>query len=642
MSKIFEFNYHYNIIPAANVINNINRNGNNENISPIENVNFNSYPSISTNNSEPYKKKKFPNYPIKNIFLPELFLEQEYLDKYICGICENVCDDPVYQCCGCKQMFCKRCLLFYYDNNNRECPECKQINSKDPINFEALDIVIKLKKMKCINHTVNCIWQGACKDYKEHITKKCPKEIINCPFKGCIIKLKREEMPEHMKKCEYYEIFCEKCKLKINKNDEYEHKKVCLKEKISCPQGCGEMIERGDYNLHKQKCIYSYIDCPFSIVGCSDKFQIKDKNIWLNKDIDMHLNLMKIRISNLENIIKDLKEENQMLKNENLELKKEKEKMSVIKETGNNTNSEKNIFENSFKNNIIEFQDAPPIDNIISLLESENNENTEKNEKNVKKEKRVEISNEIKTEINFEIEKSNIENSKKFLSNKRKLEPINENISQSINIKSEIDNSSKTKMEIDNKKEDMYQLNNNNSDIYELLDITKDLFIINNNLIETKVLKGKKQYYIFFKKEYDIPKQSSKKYIIKFKLLKTSLWLGLGVCDKKIVARNNYDFTPPKRNDGKIANIGTYVISTNKMAWNCNNMSQCKKFEYILYKDMVIECILSPAECELEFKCENNLIVKFNDVRCFKSDFFSPCLIFLHNSAVETTFNYPC
>ena len=43
-------------------------------------------------------------------------------------------------------------------------------------------------------------------------------------------------MPEHMKKCEYYEIICEKCKLKINKNDEQEHKKVCLKEKISCPK----------------------------------------------------------------------------------------------------------------------------------------------------------------------------------------------------------------------------------------------------------------------------------------------------------------------------------------------------------------------------------------------------------------------
>ena len=174
MSKIFEFNYHYNIMPAANIINNINRNDNNENISPIENLNFNTYPSI-TNNSEPVKKKKFPNYPIKNIFLPELFLEQDYLDIYKCGICENVCDEPVYQFCGCKQMFCKKCLLFYYDNNNRECPECKQINTKDPISIDAIDIVIKLKKMKCINHTVNCIWQGPCKDYKEHITKKCQK-----------------------------------------------------------------------------------------------------------------------------------------------------------------------------------------------------------------------------------------------------------------------------------------------------------------------------------------------------------------------------------------------------------------------------------------------------------------------------------
>ena len=126
MKKEFQFNYQDNINHETNIINDINMINNDEMISPIENINFNSTPSSSTNYSEPPKKKKFPNYPIKNIFLPELFLEQEYLEKFICGICENVCDDPVVQCCGCEQLFCRKCLLFYYDNNNRECPECKQ------------------------------------------------------------------------------------------------------------------------------------------------------------------------------------------------------------------------------------------------------------------------------------------------------------------------------------------------------------------------------------------------------------------------------------------------------------------------------------------------------------------------------------
>ena len=50
--------------------------------------------------------------------------------------------------------------------------------------------------MKCKNYVANCTWQGLLKEYEEHITKKCPKDIINCPYKGCVIKLKREEMKE--------------------------------------------------------------------------------------------------------------------------------------------------------------------------------------------------------------------------------------------------------------------------------------------------------------------------------------------------------------------------------------------------------------------------------------------------------------
>ena len=644
MSKDFELmqNNNNNNNDETTILNNINMNEIIESVYPIENINVSSPPSNSTFYSEPPKKKKFPNYPIKNIFLPELFLDQEYLDKYICGICENVCDDPVYQCCGCKQIFCRKCLFFYYDNNNRECPECKQI-SKEPISFEAIDITIKRKKMKCINYTANCTWIGDCKDYKEHITKICPKDIINCPYKGCIIKLKREEMKEHMEKCEYIEIFCEKCKLKIYKNQENIHKETCLKEKINCPQGCEEIIERGDINLHKQNCIYSIINCPYNFVGCSDKFIRKEKDIRLHQDMEKHFNLVKSKFANLEEKIKELKEDNQKLKNENIELKKnrlienkekkqikeikeikEKKEIKEIKEIKEKINlSEINILESSINKNILETQDAPQIENIISLLESENTEQYEKSILN-KKDK------EIKATIKLETDKSSIsDNPKNFLSNKRKASYSAESISR-IN---------KNKLDKDFNSEDVIDQNN---DIYELLEATKHLFIINNNIIEAKSLKGKKQYYIFFKKKYDIPKLGTKKYIIKYKLLKGTSWIGLGICDKRIVAKNNYEFTPPRRSDGKTTNIGTYAISTNRMAWNCNNMSQCRKFDFIIAKEkIIIECIVSPADCEIEFKYDNQLITKFNDVRCFKSDFFSPCLILLHNSAVETSFNYP-
>jgi len=303
MSKEIDSIFQFDITSEQSLINSINLNDNNEFISPIENLTYCPSPSLSTNCTDLPKRKKFPNYPIKNIFLPELFLEQEYLEQFKCGICENICDEPVIPCCGCDKLFCRKCLLFYYENNHNECPECKKV-TRDFSKVSAVDTIIKLKKMKCINYTENCTWQGKCLEYRDHITKHCPKEIINCPYKGCIIKLKREEMENHMKNCELIEIICDKCKLKIPKSEKDEHKTICLKELILCPQGCKNIIERGDFNLHKQNCSCSIISCPFSLLGCEDQFQKKEKELRLKQDMEKPLNLTMEKIQTLVDDIK--------------------------------------------------------------------------------------------------------------------------------------------------------------------------------------------------------------------------------------------------------------------------------------------------------------------------------------------------
>ena len=288
----------------------------NKNISPIENPNLNSLSPSDQNYIKPPKIKKFPNFPIKNIYSPELFLEQEYIEKFTCGICENVCDDPVMQLCGCEQMYCRKCLLFYYDNYHHKCPECKK-ETKEPTAITAVGVIIKLKKMKCKNYTLDCTWQGQCRDYKKHIANNCPKEIINCPNKGCIFKLRREDMDEHLEKCEYREIICSKCNLKIPINQSESHKEVCIKEKILCPQNCGETIERGDINLHKKNCMCSLMECPYTFLGCKHTFIKKDKEKFLNEFMSFHLDLAVKKIFELEN----LKEKIQIYENEIKELR---------------------------------------------------------------------------------------------------------------------------------------------------------------------------------------------------------------------------------------------------------------------------------------------------------------------------------
>lgn len=55
--------------------------------------------------------------------------------------------------------------------------------------------------MKCCNYFLGCNWVGQLKDYKDHINKNCPKEIVNCQNKGCMKKTKREKIQEHLTYC---------------------------------------------------------------------------------------------------------------------------------------------------------------------------------------------------------------------------------------------------------------------------------------------------------------------------------------------------------------------------------------------------------------------------------------------------------
>ena len=69
-------------------------------------------------------KKKYQNYLSKNIYIPELFLERKNIEKYICGLCGNVCDDIVECGCECGKYFCKKCLVICYDKELK-CPICR-------------------------------------------------------------------------------------------------------------------------------------------------------------------------------------------------------------------------------------------------------------------------------------------------------------------------------------------------------------------------------------------------------------------------------------------------------------------------------------------------------------------------------------
>ena len=528
-------------------------------------------------------------YQEKNIYFPELIVNYyDCLDRFKCGLCRNICDDPRYQYCGCPTAFCKRCLDLYYDSNHNKCPKCKketrELMPSDSFNELILDLNIKCKNS-------NCGWVGKIKYYKEHIREKCPKEFINCPNKGCIFKSRREEMPNHILKCNNIEYICNKCQLKIKKAEKNSHINVCPKEKIKCSKGCGEYIERENLILHEKRCPNSYIDCPYSFIGCQDKILKKEIEEKIIQDTSKHLSLAIEKIQNLSDEIKELKNEINILKNDNQDLKKLTDGIiELLKKNGFLGIKENNIFSEAI--NINSSNDSSKS---CLLLSKKRLLSLDENEKN-----------------------SNCKDFFLFKDNKEK----DDKEKEKANI---LDNNIKI---------------NENDCIYSFIGKTRDLFTIKNNIIETNHLAGDKHYFVFYNKKYDIPKTSNNKFSFRIKLLQNIDFLGIGICDKKSLEKNDYEYDIKKTN--KKRNIGLYIININQLVWNSNNMCQCTKLNYkkLSKKDTFIDCKLSPSDCELEFMINNEFFFVLNDIRCVLSEYFSPCLIFLKNGSVETEFQY--
>ena len=544
------------------------------------------------NHNENVSQRKF--FPRKNIFELKLFVDNiENINRYKCGLCECICEEPKFQNCRCNQVFCAKCLYLYYEIFHHRCPKCQK-EAKEIEPYPGFFELLRNLKMKCINYDKNCHWIGFYKEYKEHINSECQKEIINCPNKDCIIKTRREEMKNHLQKCEYREITCPECNQKMLYFQKKFHKNYCEKVKIVCPQGCGKSIRRGEYPNHIKSCMNSDMPCPYSIIGCHDVFQRNQKKERLEKDAYKHLDLAIHSIFDLKEKITKMEKEIEELKNNN----------------NNNINNKK-----------------------------------EDQSKSTEKEKSKEYinQNDISSEMNNE------ENSMKFLEKKRLLsfdmkdDMMAPKVADFSLFNSDINGNIPVNNNniIINKNDLVDKKILNDDHIYEIPNVYENhYFNINKDIIESHNLDGEKHYFIFFNKRYDIPKDSSKKYSFTIKILINCPWIAMGICDKKIIEMNNYQFDSPNHN--KNIKSGMYYFTTNQCLYNCNNNKETRKFNYksLCKNNINIICTFDPKKCHLEFVFNSEEYRELTDVKCFKSDSFSPFLIFLKNCKIQTIFNY--
>ena len=555
--------------------------------------------------------QKLPTYPTKNLYLPHLLINNlEYIERFKCGLCERICENPRYQYCGCNQVYCEQCLNIYYESYNHQCPKCqKETKELIPARnfFESLNNL----KMKCNN--IDCPWNGIYKDYKKHIMNECPKEIINCPNKGCIIKMKREDIQKHKTKCEYRVIFCKECLAQIIYSEKKTHKNFCPRAKIPCPQGCEELIEREDVSKHKKVCKYSDVHCPYKLFGCKDKYPKNQRNERLVTDVYKHLDLT-------ANVILELKKKINVMEKEIIELKKNK---SDIKYENNN----KDIINNG-NNNII-INNNHDNQNIDNNKDNMNNNINDNNINNYENDNNNFVTDEGNEEFGMEINSNNNRNNSnnnQFLSKKR----LNSNndldeelYSQDSNKNFSIFNSIEGKEMVNNDSDEFCGNKIINENIYEMPKNYENFFYVNNDIIETYCLDESKHYFIFFNKKYDIPKNGQKKYSFTVKLLTKCDFLTIGICDKKIIEQNNYEYDLQNKINMKI-NTGMYSINVNKVLWNCNNNKQCIKIttKSLFKPETTIMCIVDPKNNSLDFILDNEGFFTLTNVKCFESNYF--------------------
>ena len=165
---------------------------------------------------------------------------------------------------------------------------------------------------------------------------------------------------------------------------------------------------------------------------------------------------------------------------------------------------------------------------------------------------------------------------------------------------------------------------------------------ITGNIVSGESLDGKKHSFVFVHDSKKIKRDEKGVFIVKYLVLKENKWLAVGLCDKNIVKENNYLFA------GKsLSSNGCFIISTNNIMWHGIDKNQRKKISTpeginsLQEKNTLFEFKYTPSLAKLEFFVNGKPLTTLFNVNPIRSEYLTPCLIFLKNCSVQTTFDYP-
>ena len=191
------------------------------------------------------------------------------LEEFKCAICLQLVDQPVQTSCG--HLFCAKCI-----KSQQTCPTCrKEFTTTQDQRSERL---LKAFKVKCPNSEKGCVWEGDLGDTEEHMEKNCPHQQVTCP-NGCGQTMERNLLSDHTQNsCTRRKYSCPHCKIKgLYKVITEEHLVTCPSLLLNCPAKCRQRVERRNMQSHLSiQCPEENVLCKYTVNGCDAVVKRRD------------------------------------------------------------------------------------------------------------------------------------------------------------------------------------------------------------------------------------------------------------------------------------------------------------------------------------------------------------------------------
>jgi hypothetical protein len=137
---------------------------------------------------------------------------------------------------------------------------------------------LKAFKVKCPNSEKGCEWEGDLGDTEDHMKKNCHYQQVSCP-NGCGQSIERKSLLAHSQdSCPHRKYQCPHCKEEgLYKVITKEHLVTCPLFLLDCPAKCGRRVKRYFMKHHlSTQCPEEYVSCKYAANGCDALLKRRD------------------------------------------------------------------------------------------------------------------------------------------------------------------------------------------------------------------------------------------------------------------------------------------------------------------------------------------------------------------------------